>query len=293
MTTTSASDAFRTPSLFRYPGGKTWLLPYLWCWLESFSEKPSLFFEPFAGGAVASLTVAEQDLARRILMVELDPDVASVWKTVLNSQNSQWLAERISSFCMSRENVDALLAVEPTYEWQIAFRTIVRNRVNRGGILAPGAGMINEGERSKGLMSRWYPQTLVKRIARIQKVRQRIKFVEGDGLRWIRRLKNQSEVYYFIDPPYTASDTKVGARLYRFSELNHHALWTQVAETKGQFLMTYDDRVEVRDLIAEFGFESRSVLMKNTHHMRKSELLIARNLTWFDSAFGEQEIVLN
>jgi len=40
----------------------------------------------------------------------------------------------------------------------------VKNRVNRGGILAPGAGMIKQGEKGKGLKSRWYPETLKRRI---------------------------------------------------------------------------------------------------------------------------------
>ncbi len=45
-------------SPFRYPGGKTWLVPYLRQWLKSKYLKPKRFIEPFAGGAVASLTTA-------------------------------------------------------------------------------------------------------------------------------------------------------------------------------------------------------------------------------------------
>lgn len=41
-----------------------------------------------------------------------------------------------------------------------AFQTILRNRINRGGILAPGAGRIKNGESGKGKKSRWYPDTL-------------------------------------------------------------------------------------------------------------------------------------
>ena len=46
------------PSPFRYPGGKTWLIPQTSRWLMSLPVKPKLFIEPFAGGAITGLTVA-------------------------------------------------------------------------------------------------------------------------------------------------------------------------------------------------------------------------------------------
>lgn len=41
-----------------------------------------------------------------------------------------------------------------------AFATIIKNRVNRGGILANGASFIKNGENGKGITSRCYPATL-------------------------------------------------------------------------------------------------------------------------------------
>jgi DNA adenine methylase len=45
-----------------------------------------------------------------------------------------------------------------------AFATIIKNRVNRGGILANGASFIKNGENGKEITSRWYPETLRRRI---------------------------------------------------------------------------------------------------------------------------------
>src|SRR6266498_1526470 len=50
-----ASVPQRSP--FRYPGGKTWFVPYLRDWLHSLRKRPAVFVEPFAGGGIASLTV--------------------------------------------------------------------------------------------------------------------------------------------------------------------------------------------------------------------------------------------
>src|ERR1700677_2717012 len=43
-----ASVPQRSP--FRYPGGKTWLVPYIRDWLRSKKTRPARLIEPFAGG---------------------------------------------------------------------------------------------------------------------------------------------------------------------------------------------------------------------------------------------------
>ena len=44
----------RQLSPFRYPGGKTWLVPEVRKWLMTSKRQPSVFVEPFAGGAMSS-----------------------------------------------------------------------------------------------------------------------------------------------------------------------------------------------------------------------------------------------
>lgn len=45
-----ASVPQRSP--FRYPGGKTWLVPLIRQWLISLPKRPAELIEPFAGGAI-------------------------------------------------------------------------------------------------------------------------------------------------------------------------------------------------------------------------------------------------
>jgi len=96
-----ASVPQRSP--FRYPGGKTWFIPTLRKWLKAKACKPTLFIEPFAGGGIASLTVAFENLAEKVLMVEIDEQVAAVWQTIINEGNSYWLAKRILGFDLTKE----------------------------------------------------------------------------------------------------------------------------------------------------------------------------------------------
>lgn len=67
-----ASLPQRSP--FRYPGGKTWLVPYIRAWLKSLSRPPDTLIEPFAGGGIVSLTVGFENLAERVEMIELDDE---------------------------------------------------------------------------------------------------------------------------------------------------------------------------------------------------------------------------
>lgn len=266
-------------SPFRYPGGKTWLVPHVRAWLHSLPKKPKTFIEPFAGGGIVSLTVAFEELAARVIMIELDHEVATLWKTILSDDN-RWLTRKIIDFDMTLDNVRAELKQAPTTDRELAFQTLLRNRTNHGGILAPGSGSLKHGENGKGIRSRWYPDTLRKRIENILAVREQINFFEGDGIEFIRKHASQKSSVFFIDPPYTAAGKRAGSRLYTHHELNHEKLFRECEKTHGDFLMTYDNAPELIALARKHGFQTKTVSMKNTHHATMTELLIGRDLSW-------------
>ncbi len=274
-----ASVPQRSP--FRYPGGKTWLVPRIRQWLASLSYQPAEFIEPFAGGAIVGLTVAAEGLADHITLVELDENVAAVWQTILQDEGGgEWLAAQIIGFDLHHESAKTALAQSPRSTRERAFQTILKNRVNRGGILAPGAGMIKVGESGKGLLSRWYPETLQRRILEIVKIRDRITFIHGEGLEVLRENAERDDAAFFIDPPYTAFGKQAGSRLYSHASLDHELLFDAADLLAGDFLMTYDEAEEVRQLAHSHSFDLQTVAMKNTHHAKMSELLISRNLNW-------------
>lgn len=273
-----ASVPHRSP--FRYPGGKTWLIPYIRRWLSTRST-PSLLIEPFAGGATVGLTSVFENLVERALLVELDPSVAAVWQVILGGDGLA-LAEKILRFKMDPESLAFELDTAPFSTLQLAFQTILRNRTNHGGILAPGSGQIKNGESGKGLLSRWYPETLARRIHLIHGVRARIEIVVEDGLETLARHAGGHDTVAFIDPPYTAGGKRAGSRLYTYFELDHEKLFEICSTLQGDILMTYDDAAEIRQLSSLHGFSTRLVPMKNTHHAKMTELLIGKDLRWAD-----------
>lgn len=272
-----ASVPQRSP--FRYPGGKTWLVPRVRRWLLGLPKRPEAFIEPFAGGGIIGLTVAAEGLADHVTLVELDEQVAAVWQTILDG-NGEWLAEKIISFNLTAETVEKILSNPPSTRRDLAFQTIVKNRISHGGILAPGAGRIKTGEGGKGIGSRWYPETLGKRILKIAAMRDTITFVHKDGLQVLRENARRASAAFFIDPPYTAAGKRAGSRLYTYHELDHEVLFDITNALAGDFLMTYDNCKRVRQLAKKHGFAMEAVAMKSTHHAKMTELLIGRNLDW-------------
>lgn len=268
----------RQLSPFRYPGGKTWLIPEITHWLARM-DTPALFVEPFAGGGIASLTVALEGLADRVLMVELDDEVAAVWDLVFHGslRDFEWVCSHILTFDMAPERVRDILADSPKSLPEQAFRTILKNRVNRGGILAPGASLVKVGENNKGLRSRWYPETLVRRLGVIRQVRDRVEFRHTDAFQVIDEFHTRTDVTWFIDPPYTAGGKRAGSRLYVHNELDHDHLFRAMATGGGRFLMTYDDAPEVVARALHHQMQIARIPMKNSHHQVMHELLISRS----------------
>lgn len=271
-----ATVPFRSP--FRYAGGKTWLVPRIRTWLQQRGGIDKTLIEPFAGGGIVGLTAAFEKLVDQVVLVEKDEDVAAVWRVIL-SEDAPWLANEIMNFDLTTENAQKAINNANRGLKERAFATIVKNRVNRGGILANGASFLKYGEGGKGIKSRWYPKTLRNRILDIYEIKEHISFLEGDAFEILEKNKSIKNTVFFIDPPYTVA----GRRLYRYSELDHETLFEATIKLEGDFLMTYDNSEYIQKLANTYKLETRLVPMKNTHHNTKLELLIGRNLSWIEN----------
>ena len=260
-------------SPLRYPGGKTWLIPHIRHWLKT--TRPEILIEPFAGGAIVSLTAVMESLTKTAVMVELDRDVAAFWRAALESGDT--LQERVIQFKPTLDRLRKLEQDAPSSVLEHGFRTLVLNRTRRNGILAPGASFCRNGEGGKGLLSRWYPDTLAARLAAIQEHSGKLVFLEGDGLKLLPVVLEGwgSRAAVFLDPPYTAKGGKrAGSRLYDHSNIDHAGLFSMLAEHGANFLMTYDPAPEIIELIRNHEFNAVGLFMKNGHHHRMHEIVI-------------------
>jgi DNA adenine methylase len=229
--------------------------------------------DAFAGGGIVGLTAAAEGLIDNVVLIERDPDIAAVWVEILSG--SPALAKLILNFRLCKETVDQVLSTPPTSQLDRAFATILRNRVQHGGVMTTGAGRIKAGENGKGLSSRWYPETLARRIEDIQRHRDRITFIEGDAFGFLKRY-DAKDTAFFFDPPYTIA----GRRLYTYSAIDHEDLIRFASDLSGSVLMTYDNCPVIRGIAHDCGFPTRTIPMKTNHHTRKEELLISSSFDW-------------
>jgi DNA adenine methylase len=265
-------------SPLRYPGGKSWLIPKVEKWLHHLkTDRRHQFVEPFAGGANVGLTMLARQKVGRLLIAELDKRIAAFWKVTL--QDPDWLIRAIRGFRPTRKNLAIHLTLKPRGFRRLGFQTLLKNRTSRGGVIAPRAGILQRGERDKGPFSRWYPETLIKRIEQIRRYRAQITLVQGDGVRLLRSRRHRSNDVYFIDPPYSHSLNGAGRRLYSHYEIPHDALFGLTKKLKGRFLMTYDDNKAMEVLAKKHGLSTSKTRMKSSHHAAKKELLISTDLT--------------
>ena len=277
-------------SVFRYPGGKTWFVPYFRLWLKSKQPRPKLLCEPFGGGGIIGLTCAAEKLSSKVHINELDPIVAAVWHTIL-SVDYEWLCNRITTFDLTYDNVVEVLSSSTDDTKSRAFKTILRNRCGHGGILAEGGGLLKHGENGKGISSRWYPKTLDKRIRTINSMKEIIQFTQEDALEVIEKYRGDNSVSYFVDPPYTAgrNGKRAGKRLYRYSDIDHERLFQLMSEVKGDYLITYDNDPEVMELATGNRMNTALIPMKNTHNTQMNELIISNSIQWMEEDEFSQE----
>ena len=98
----------------------------------------------------------------------------------------------------------------------------------------------------------------------------------------LRSYQERADTVFFIDPPYTVGGKSAGSRLYRHWQIDHDLLFQMAASLVGDFVMTYDREDAVEALADRYGFSTRTVAMKNTHHAQMNELIIGRDFGWLD-----------
>ena len=84
----------------------------------------------------------------RAVLCERDPDVSNLWRCMLD--DAEGLARRVERFAATPENVRAVIAAADVSGMDAAFRTLLWNRISRGGIMAKGRFGDEAGREWKG-----------------------------------------------------------------------------------------------------------------------------------------------
>ena len=255
-------------SPLQYPGAKTWLMPHIRKWL--ITTRSETLIEPFAGGAVVSLTALQERLVQHAIMIELDEDMIAFWRTVL--EDPEWMIKKIFQIEPDREQIKKLVNSDTDCLKNHGFHTLLKNYLTFNGMLH---GRI----QNKTFHIKWRPNTWRKRLMGVKRIAHQITFHGDDCLQLLPKLlREHKNAAVFVDPPYSAAGGNQAAEeLYRYFIVDHAKIFEILANSKANFLMTYDTADEIVDLVQQYGFNAVRVRMKNNLHKWRYELIITRD----------------
>ena len=263
-------------SPLRYPGAKRWMANYIQLSILQNPICPELFIEPFAGGASVSLSVLYEGLVERIGLVDKDPLIAAFWKTLFF--DTEWLIEQVLDAEVTLDRWDQLRQRQPQSTREKAFTCLFLNRTNFSGILRADVGPIGGRTQTSPykIDCRFPKETIVKRILKIAKYRDRIAFVWN--LSWraalgkVRQMQEHgsltSPALFYFDPPFYKKADKLYN--YYFSHVDHLRLRDYLCDFSQSWILSYDSCSEIIEMYLKAGFQANDVnlIYKTQKHGR-------------------------
>jgi DNA adenine methylase len=243
-------------SPLRYPGGKSKISPLLADIILLNDLEGCIFYELYAGGAGASLTLLDLDICKKVVLNDLDYHIYAFWYCVLNF--TEKLIKRIKDTEVTIENWKNQRKVYKYYEnhdiLDIGFSTFFLNRSNRSGILHKAGPIGGRDQTGKyKINARFNKLNLINRIKRIARHRDKIDLYNVESIELLTKVFANSSTnrFIFLDPPYYEQGKHLYLNFYKDSD--HIALRNILKDNKNaMWFLTYDNRDQIHNLYRKF-----------------------------------------
>jgi DNA adenine methylase len=245
-------------SPLRYPGSKKRLANFVHQSLLLNNLLPSLYVEPFIGGASVALHLIAMSAVDQVILMDIDPMIIGFWDVVFN--DTEWLIEQIRTVPVTLERWQYYKHTQPNGHRSQALTCLFLNRTSFSGILQQAAGPLGglRQESEYPIDCRFPRQTLIDRINEIATYRNCIKAIWccswEEGIRRIREgyentLFPQENLFFYLDPPFF----KKAEKLYRFifTQKDHIRLRDFLLTLEDKWLLSYDATDEFEQLYGE------------------------------------------
>ncbi|MBN1459770.1 MAG: DNA adenine methylase [Armatimonadetes bacterium] len=244
----------RYVSPLRYPGGKASLSNFLMDTIDLNDLRECVYYEPYAGGAGAALTLLRDGVVSELFLNDADACVYAFWRAALNCTDR--FVRKLVSIPLTVEEWkrQQAICIRPSRHtlFEVGFAAFYMNRCNRSGVLTgsgPIGGYSQEGEWR--LDVRFNREALAERFLRLKRFRKRIHVSRKDAIVFLKselpRGRGRDRVFVYLDPPYVNN----GQRLYlnAYDADDHRALSNYLGTQQMlPWVMSYDDSELVRDL---------------------------------------------
>jgi DNA adenine methylase len=225
-------------SPLRYPGGKGRLAAFVGGLLDQQDPRPSIYVEPFAGGAGVGLRLLVNEYVDEIVINDLNPGIAAFWRAVFDSPNElvECLGDCEVNVAEWHRQREVYLA-RPDDDVALGFALFFLNRTNRSGILdARPIGGYDQSGRWK-IDARFDKDRLTQRIRALAQYQSRVLVEEVDGIDLISKFVGEADSFIYADPPYLEK----GDHLYLDTlDWEDHVRLSALLRQGGRWFLTYD-----------------------------------------------------
>lgn len=270
--------SFYTP--LRYPGGKGKFANFIKSVFELNNLCDGHYAEPYAGGAGVALELLFLDFASTVHINDIDPAVHAFWwsciyKTDELCQKIYDTPVTIDNWRVAKRVMD--LPSSDCSEVELGFAAFFLNRTNRSGILKAGVIGGKEQAGKWKLDARYNKLDLIKRIQKIGLFAKYIHVYNQDAVAFLKEmsgtLPDKSLIY--LDPPYYVK----GSGLYRnyYEHADHVKIKETVSGLKKQWLVSYDNVPEIRNIYHQFGQIDYELSYTAQDKKKGSEVMIYPN----------------
>jgi DNA adenine methylase len=230
-----------------YIGGKRLLSKRL---IEMIKAVPhEIYAEPFVG--MGGVFLRRPFAARSECINDISGDVVNLFR-ILQRHYPQFM-DTLRFQLTSRKEFERLRATDPKTltDFERAARFLYLQRLAFGGKV--------EG-RNFGIDPAKSARFNVLKIApMLEEVHERLSGVVIENLPWaefIRRYDRPGALFY-LDPPYWGGETDYGKGV--FARADYAEMATVLAALKGRFILSINDRPEIREVFSAFTFEEASI----------------------------------
>lgn len=252
-----------TRSLLRYPGSKARLARFIAQTISLNGFVRPVFIEPFCGGASVSIALLESDIVDEVVINDIDPILAALWKCVFSKDDAMWLADVIMQVPLTLDYWQYQKHLRPTNLREAALKCLYLNRTSFSGVLHDSAGPLGGRAQTKWTIGcRFNREKLSSRILELWSLSHRVRAITQKP--WIevcRAWDGKEKTFFYLDPPFYHK----AKRLYRFvfDDDDHRILRDYLVKYKSPWVLSYDNAKEIKQLYDKAELNAR--IIDNTY----------------------------
>ena len=265
--------------LFRYPGGKYRLREPILAELIRLMPGCTGYREPFIGGGAIAMNLLPNMQTGEVWLNDLDSGIAALWNSIIQypaelEAKIQEFTPSVGTYRQFQKDLSKGFS-NPKAMVGHAFRKLAVHQMSYSGLGEMAGGPLGgwKQESQYKIDSRWSPDRLVESVRKYQKMLAKLK-VRVTSLDFSKVLSGSVPALVYLDPPYF----QAGQVCYRnsFSPTDHERLAAALKRTNHQWVLSYDDCPEIRDLYRWARIVAIPVKYSIAGSRNESELLITK-----------------